>query len=119
MIIKKKSQLKIYTEYDAQRRAQEIAGETLSAAINKLEELTQNTIVLIKSNEKLRKKLIEMTDNVSRFQIAAIYYNETFNRLPDEAKKEFNKIGEGVIKDYKLPFNNPSAELQQKNDIKK
>lgn len=119
MIIKKKSQLKIYTEYDAQRRAQEIAGETLSAAINKLEELTQNTIVLIKSNEKLRKKLIEMTDNVSRFQIAAIYYNETFNRLPDEAKKEFTKIGEGVIKDYKLPFNSPPDEKTIKNDMKK
>lgn len=97
--------MKIYTEYDAQRRAEEIAAETLSDSINKLEELTQNTLMLIKSNEKLRKKLNEATDNLSRFLNTSIYYQETFNRLPEEMKKEFTKIGNGVITDYNLPFN--------------
>ena len=47
-------QVRIYTEYDAQRRAEEIAGSMLANAVSKLEELTQNTVALMKSNDLLR-----------------------------------------------------------------
>lgn len=97
-------QVRIYTEYDAQRRAEEIAGSMLAGAVEKLEELTQNTIALMKSNDLLRKQLADQKRATQRYLYAAIYYDETYNRLPEDVKKTFIEIGKGVIKDYDLPF---------------
>jgi hypothetical protein len=96
-------QVRIYTEYDAQRRAEEIAGSMLLNAVSKLEELTQNTVALMKSNDLLRKQLADQREATKRYLIAAIYYDETYTRLPEDMKKKFIEIGKGVIKDYDLP----------------
>ena len=95
---------KIYTEYDAERRAQEIAGEMLRGCISRLEELEQNTLALMNYNETLREKLKKSQDVNTQHIQAIIYYDETFNRLPEEDKKRFKEIGKGVINDYNLPF---------------
>lgn len=96
-------QVRIYTEYDAQRRAEEIAGSMFANAVSKLEELTQNTVALMKSNDLLRKQLADQREATKRYLIAAIYYDETYTRLPEDMKKKFIEIGKGVIKDYDLP----------------
>ncbi len=95
---------KIYTEYDAERRAQEIAGEMLAGCIARLEELEQNTLSLMKHNEALRGQLKKGQEATTQHLQAIIYYDETYNRLPDEMKAKFREIGKGVIKDYDLPY---------------
>lgn len=105
MAVKERVQepIRIYTEYDAQRRAEEIAGSMLLNAVSKLEELTQNTIALMKTNDALRKDLAAQKEATNRYLLAAIYYDETYSRLPEDMKKTFIEIGKGVIKDYDLP----------------
>ena len=33
---------------------------------------------------------------------AAIYYDATYSRLPEDLRREFDRIGEQVIKDFDL-----------------
>lgn len=95
---------KIYTEYDAERRAQEIAGNMLSGCIAKLEELEQNTLALMKHNESLRERVKKYEESTTRHLQAIIYYDETFSRLPDEYKAKFKEIAKEDVKEYDLPF---------------
>ena len=97
-------EMKIYTEYDAQRRAEEIAGGMLQSCIDRLEALTQQTIILTRRNMDLHDHILKTRENSDRLLHAVIYYEETYNRLTDDMKAKFREIGKAVINDYKLPY---------------
>lgn len=95
---------KYYTERQAEERAQEIAREMLKDITNKLSELTQGFVLTIERNRKLTEEARIAKESSERLTHAVIYYDETFNRLPEEMKEKFKEIGKGVIKDYDLPY---------------
>lgn len=103
--MKRKEQPKIYTEYDAQRRAEQIAGKRLSECIIKFEELEHDALLLIKQNSKLQRELHKAREAEKQRTAALIYYDETYNRLSKEDKAKFDSIAKGVVKEYDLPFN--------------
>ena len=103
-MIAQEETIKIYTEYDAQRRAEQIAGKMLLDGITRLEEMAQNTLALMKENAKLRERIKKYEETTTQHLQAIIYYDETYNRLPKEEKERFREIGKGVIHDYNLPY---------------
>lgn len=94
-MIAQEETLKIYTEYDAQRRAEQIAGKMLLDGITRLEEMAQNTLALMKENAKLREKIKKYEETTTQHLQAIIYYDETYNRLPKKKKNDLGKSGKG------------------------
>ena len=91
---------KIYTEYDAQRRAEEIAAARLEDIIAKVSECTSNCITLLNANEKLTGDLKNARAGLERMTRAAIAYDEIYSRMSDAAKAEFKEIEKEVSKIY-------------------
>lgn len=91
---------KIYTKYDAQRRAEEIAAARLEDIIAKVSECTSNCITLLKANAKLTEDLKNARAGLERMTRAAIAYDEIYSRMSDEAKAEFKEIEKEVSKIY-------------------
>ena len=93
---------KYYTEKEFEERATEIAAEKLGEILTRVEELTQGFILTIERNRELQEEAKRASENAERMAKAAIYYDETYNRLPAEMKETFNEIGKGVNKEYGL-----------------
>lgn len=91
---------KIYTEYDAERRAEEIAAVRLEDMVAQISEMTQNTLALMKSNQSIWENLQAARKTADHMTRAAICYEEIYSRLSDSAKAEFKEIEKEVTKQY-------------------
>lgn len=91
---------KIYTEYDAQRMAEEIAAARLESIIAKVSECSSNFLTLMNANAKLNEDLKNARAALEKMTKAAIAYDEIYSRMSDAAKAEFKEIEKEVSKIY-------------------
>ena len=101
---------KIYNEYDAERRAEEIAAIRLESMVVQISEMTQNTLALMKTNQTIWKELQEARKATRRMTQTVICYEETYSRLPKNAKAAFNAIEKEVVKQYGLSIDGVNKE---------
>ena len=65
-IAAERNAVKIYTEYDAQRRAEEIASDRLANITDQIAEITANMLSIIKSNQLLTEELQRARKSATR-----------------------------------------------------
>ena len=74
--------------------------ETQEAIRDSTGELRDNLVLLVQRNRELTRQLKAARQTADRMTKAAIYFSETYARLPDDIKAEFDRAGETVEKDF-------------------
>lgn len=96
-IAAERNAVKIYTEYDAQRRAEEIASERLANITDQIAEITANMLSIIKSNQLLTAELQQARKSATRYVKACIAYEEIYEHLPADIKSKYREIEKEVL----------------------
>ena len=78
------------------------AAKALLHAVDTICDLNRTNTEIINNNIMLNSKMDGYIKECSRMTQAVIYYDATYSKLPDFIRKEFDKIGETVIKEYDL-----------------
>ncbi len=89
-----------YTEADAKARADEIVAERLAEIIDKCDRMLQGFLSANETNSRLNRELRIAQESAEKMTRAAICYEETYNRLPEEMQEEFKRINSEVMKEY-------------------
>ncbi len=78
------------------------AAKALLHAVDTICDLNKANSEIISNNIRLNSKIDGYIKECSRMTQAVIYYDATYSRLPENVRREFDKIGEQVIKDFDL-----------------
>lgn len=78
------------------------ATQALLHAVDTICDLNKTNSEIINNNILLNQKLSSCISGCSRMTQAAIYYDATYSGLPEDLRREFDRIGEQVIKDFDL-----------------
>lgn len=99
-----KARTRLYNRKEAEQIGNEIAKERIESLAGRVDELANALSLTLKRNKEIDRSLEAKKKQIRLLSDALIYYDTTFERLPEKAKAQFIKIGKGVIKDYDLPF---------------